>query len=330
MRGPIEEPSDSPDERSSRRRGEPLAASWDPTPEEEPEPGSRRRRSVSKYRWGLYVVPLLVVISALAVTQIVQPPRGSSGEGAAGASPTSADVLDPPELTEAPRGQTYEPKLFSAELPPGGPVPKTGAGTFEVMPGSSPRIGSGKLYRYTIEIETGVELIEGNDSFARLAEQTLSDPRSWTNPRAGGVSLQRVDAEGQRPDFRVTLVSRNTAREVCGYGNGLPYDASCRIGDRVYISTARWVRGAVAFDGDIGTYRRYVVNHEVGHVLGNDHVACPKQGALAPVMMQQTFSVSNDELHKLNERVSQGTKIPANGFVCKPNAWPFPLGNHAA
>lgn len=269
------------------------------------------------------------MISALALVQIAQPPRGGA-DGASDTRPPADDTVEQPVVTEAPPGRkAYEPGLFSADLPPGGPIPKAGAGTFEVMPGISPRIGSGKLYRYTIEIETGVELLEGNDSFAHLAQQTLSDPRSWTNPRAGGISLQRVDAAGPRPDFRVTLVSQNTAREVCGFGNGLPYDTSCRIGDRVYISAARWVRGAVSFDGDIGTYRRYVVNHEVGHVFDNGHVGCPAPGALAPVMVQQTFSVANDELHQLNSRVSQGTEIPANGFVCRPNAWPFPLGNHA-
>ena len=47
-------------------------------------------------------------------------------------------------------------------------------------------------------------------------------------------------------------------------------------------------------------------------------------------MMQQTFSVSNNELNELNEIADQGTYIPANGFVCKPNPWPFPLADSGA
>lgn len=286
---------------------------------------------MSQYGRGIYAIPLLMALSVLAAFQATESPHGDAGAASAGTSGTEAAQTESsaPVVTEAPKGKSYDAELFSAELPPGAPIPKDGEGTFAVLPGTSERIGSGELYRYTIEIENGVTLLEGNDSFVRLVQQTLSDPRSWTNPDEGGVSLQRVDAEGPAPDFRVTLVSQNTARDVCGYGNGLPFDSSCRIDERVYISAARWVRGAVAFDGDIGTYRRYVINHEVGHVFGNGHTACPAQGVLAPVMVQQTFSVANDELHRLNERVPQGAEIPANGLVCEPNAWPFPLGKHA-
>ncbi|WP_201768606.1 DUF3152 domain-containing protein [Saccharopolyspora rectivirgula] len=319
---------------SSATRTEPLAAAWDPVGEQlAPEEGAEpeRRGRLSRYGWRMYAVPLLVVISALAVLQTVSPVGGGSA-----ASEHSAEFAEEepeeqqPVVTEAPPGQVFDENMFSADLPPGGEIPETGARTYEVLPGSTDVIGSGKLYRYTVEVEVGVELAEGNDSFAHLVDATLADPRSWTNPKAGGIALQRVDSSGPSPDFRVILVSQQTAREVCGYSSGVPYDSSCRQGEMVYINAARWVRGAVAYQGDIGNYRRYAINHEVGHVFGNGHVACPKQGGLAPVMMQQTFSVSNNELNELNEIADQGTYIPANGFVCKPNPWPFPLADSGA
>ncbi len=314
----------------SRHRREPLAASRNPeVVEQDDENGWHRTRRgfFSRYGWQIYAVPLLIAVSVLAVLQAHQPaPPG--GSGLASTRSQAPNVPEAPVVTEAPPGQTYDPSRFSAELPPGSPIPDFGAHTFDVSQGTSPQVGAGTLYKYTVEVETGVRLAEGPDSFASLVQETLSDPRSWTNPQAGGIALQRVDSTGPRPDFRVTLVSQNTAREVCGYGNGLPFDTSCRIGDRVYINAARWVRGAISFEGDQGTYRRYAINHEVGHVFGNGHVGCGAQGALAPVMMQQTFSTSNNELHELNKAVPQGTDIPANGFVCKPNAWPFPVGQH--
>ncbi|SFT74693.1 Protein of unknown function [Actinopolyspora lacussalsi subsp. righensis] len=321
--------------KGGRHRGDPLAASWQPRPEEDTAgDGSRRRggsrrarRGWSRYGWGVYAIPVLLVLTVFAVLRV--PGDDSDQDRRAESAGSSSSDDKAAVVTEGNKSREYPDDIHSAKLPPGAPVPKQGSGTFRVVPGSTGPAGSGELYRYAVEIEQGVRLTEGSDSFGRLVQQTMSDPRGWTNPSGGDISVQRVGPDGPEPDFRVTLVSRNTAREVCGYGNGLPYDSSCHIEGRAYISAARWVRGAIAFDGDIGSYRRYVINHEVGHFFGNGHVPCGAQGELAPVMMQQTFSVSNDVLHRLNERVSQGTEIPANGFVCKPNAWPFPLGNNS-
>lgn len=265
---------------------------------------------------------MLLAVTALAAFQAVNTSDTGTDQAARGGLFQDTQPQGP-VVTESP-GQTYDPKIFSAELPPGGDYPVSGGRTFHVLPGTTEKVGSGRLYTYTVEAEVGVELAEGNDTFAKLVDSTLSDPRSWTNPQGGGIALQRTDDPSDRPDFRITLVSRDTARELCEYSEGLPYDTSCRVNDRVYLNVARYVRGAVDFEGDIGSYRRYAINHEVGHVFGNPHVACGRQGGLAPVMMQQTLSTSNNELHKLNQHVSQGTDIPANGFECKYNAWPFP------
>jgi hypothetical protein len=75
------------------------------------------------------------------------------------------------------------------------------------------------------------------------------------------------------------------------------------MGDRVVINARRWGFAVTDFHGDITGYRRYVINHEVGHRLGNGHVDCTGAGDPAPVMMQQTKGVEE----------------------CKPNSWPLPF-----
>ena len=108
-----------------------------------------------------------------------------------------------------------------------------------------------------------------------------------------------------------------TIRAPASCGWDVPLEASCYNGwaDRVMINDARWVRGAMAYDGDLDAYRAYAINHEVGHALGIRHEPCPASGAPAPVMMQQSWSTSNDDLHLLDPQT-----IPADGNV----SWPIP------
>ena len=72
------------------------------------------------------------------------------------------------------------------------------------------------------------------------------------------------------------------------------------------INAWRWAQGSETYGDDIRGYRQMLVNHEVGHRLGYGHVLCPGEGALAPVMMQQTKFLTTD------------------GVTCEPNPWPHP------
>ncbi|MET1076005.1 MAG: DUF3152 domain-containing protein [Umezawaea sp.] len=206
----------------------------------------------------------------------------------------------------------------SADLPDGAPVPATGSGTWRVVPGAVRRADVGEPYTYTVEIEDGVRLIDGDDEFGRFVDEVLHDPRSWTGD--GTIALQR--AEHGEPDLRIKLTSQATTRALCGYE--LPFDTSCRIDDAVYLSAARWVRGAKSFNGRMDEYRQYMVNHEVGHFLGYEHELCGTSGSLAPVMMQQTFSTHNDELADITATSPQQVSVPRDGKVCTPNPWPHP------
>jgi hypothetical protein len=168
-----------------------------------------------------------------------------------------------------------------------------------------------------VEVEDGLQTPEQDQQFAAAVDATLTDPRSWAG--LGQVTLARIDTG--EPTFRISLTSATTVRspELCGWE--VPLEASCynRWVKRVLVNNARWVRGAMAYGTDLGAYRTYAINHEVGHALGFRHEACPEGGAAAPVMMQQSWSTSNDALHL----VDPGT-IPADGKSCLANPYPRP------
>ena len=172
---------------------------------------------------------------------------------------------------EAPPGAGQNVDIPTAELPAGGAFPVTGSGTWHVIPGTTPQAGTGRVYTYTVEVEDGAVLPEGDQAFATAVDATLTDPRSWVG--SGQIAVRRIDTGD--PDFRVSLSAQMTARGQCGYA--IRYEASCWKSDigRVLINGARWVRGAGAFDGQLGLYRQYAINHEVGHVFNNPHVPCP-------------------------------------------------------
>jgi hypothetical protein len=319
-----------------RTNGEPLAAAWNPDVEEA-EPSVRvrpvRRRGIlAVYGWRLYAIPILLVITALVVWDTSKKPAVD-----ALSSPTNAAVSENGQTTSgsgepvATEKAAVSPdlKVATAELPNGSNFTQVGNGKFRVLQGQGPKVGQGtvKTYTYTIEIEEGINAAEvggGDDAFAGLVDSTLSNPaQGWTSdPR---IAVQRVS---QNPVMRIALTTPETTHKLCGLN--IPYESSCRLAGkdgRVVINLARWVRGAVAFGGDMNTYRIYAINHEVGHAFGNGHQGCGTDAALAPVMMQQTFGVSNDLVAKLNDAVP-GSRDPvkADGKVCKVNAWPNPSG----
>ncbi len=56
------------------------------------------------------------------------------------------------------------------------------------------------------------------------------------------------------------------------------------------LNSDRWLLKTPTYD-DLDEYRAYMVNHEVGHFLGHDHVGCPGEGETAPVMLQQSMAL---------------------------------------
>lgn len=269
-----------------------------------------------RYGWRAYALPVLIVITVLALMTTGDAKKAEGGSNAApGAGAANKPVPptasgDIPLKSDQPGSGARNTVLSAAALPPGAEYTKTGTGTFRVLPGSGPVVGAGTVRKYSVEVENGVSGVD-LDKYSSQVQSVLSDPRSWAGH--GGVALQRVSTGAA---FHVTLVSSMTVRSLCGYD--IPIETSCFVPsgtagsdvNRVVINVARWVRGDAAYVGDLNAYRIYVINHEDGHALGHQHAHQCLPGGLAPVMMQQTLGLRSAATHKM----------------CQANPWPYPQG----
>ena len=277
-------------------------------------------RFAREWGWRAYAIPVLLVLTVIVVVDVVQDVR----EEETGMSAATSELPHGP----IPEGG-YAENLDVGQLPPGGPYTEESSGVFDPVDFVADRVGEGEetVLRYAVEIEDTVDPARfgGADAFAGMIDATLADERGWIYDSR--FAFEHVSRD-EEPDLIFQLVSTNTAHEQCGYD--IPLETSCSISDRigndptrVLINEARWVRGALTFEGDLGGYRQYLINHEVGHAIGYAaHEACSGDGAVAPIMMQQTLSLDNSELHKLNPN----EVYPDDGARCTPNPWPYPLG----
>jgi hypothetical protein len=136
--------------------------------------------------------------------------------------------------------------------------------------------------RYTTVIDRGVSY--DAKQFAREIEIYLSDPDGW-------VSRNYTFVRSRRPAVVIHLTSPEYLETHQCKDGGL----SCAEmnGKHLYLNAGRWIHGSPKSKLDLPEYRQYMVSHEMGHILGHDHVRCPGTGKPAPVMLQQTKGIGN-------------------------------------
>ena len=115
----------------------------------------------------------------------------------------------------------------------------------------------------------------------------FDDPRGW---RRKGISIKLVDST-RAPDFTLTKLSTRELLRLYpqSWLRGLSITDRSMKPPRVYINAENWallplVKGCEYTN--LSSYRAAVLNHEVAHVLGFDHVGCARAGEPADVRQQ--------------------------------------------
>ncbi len=129
--------------------------------------------------------------------------------------------------------------------------------------------------RYRVEVRA-----PGGEDFAAVLAATMADPRGWSG--AGFDVRTSEDAP-----YLVVLADGAEVDRLCE-----PYDTggefSCQNGPVVAINVERWLEGVAHWPDGLASYRTMLLNHEMGHLLGQHHLECPSDDVLAPVMHQQS------------------------------------------
>ncbi len=136
--------------------------------------------------------------------------------------------------------------------------------------------------RYRVLVEQGVALTSAE--FVRSVDAALADPRGWA---AAGRSFARVE---DKAEITVLLARPATVDRLCKPLATISR-YSCGRAGRASLNLDRWQRGTVAWTAPLVEYQTYMINHEVGHLLGMPHLDCPSPGEPAPIMQQQTFGL---------------------------------------
>jgi hypothetical protein len=226
-------------------------------------------------------------------------PPAQSAPGINDDAPGQADESPSPSPSASP-SRSAKPKSSASRKP--APAANTSdtitvfGHSFTVAHGGTGPVGSGgHLLRYKVAVETG--LSESPADVAATVDRALdNEARGWL--RGGQLTFQRVFAGPA--EFVVELATPDTTTFICGkYGLRTGGKVSCRGGANVVLNSLRWEHGTDGSGSDQGgatvyppaEYRVLMINHEVGHRLGNGHVLCSGDGQPAGVMMTQFFGL---------------------------------------
>lgn len=150
-----------------------------------------------------------------------------------------------------------------------------------------------KKLKYNINFANGLRV--QRQRIIRKVEETLTDKRGW---RRMGYQFVLVEDTTEPVNFTIRFVSNSYIERICNFTGLSCADTNTKM---IYMNIENWRNGRRLSGLDKEDYRTYMINHEVGHILGRGHSQCGNPGTRVPVMVQQTLGI----------------------YKCKPNPWPL-------
>lgn len=160
-------------------------------------------------------------------------------------------------------------------------------------------------------IDTDPELRGRFDEFRDIINNVLTDPRGWR--KYNYTFIEQPLTKHTPRILRIKLATLDTIKKIgCGSATTMCNTAYFsfyrpRYHD-IHINVQNWDGGSKS-SLSIPRYRIYVINHEVGHALGLDHVKCPASRTNKGSVMQQM------------------TRGPEHIAPCFENEWPLDIKN---
>jgi hypothetical protein len=249
---------------------------------------ARRSTSASTFARRRLLAGLVVTTVIGLLLWSVWPSAESSapGRAIAGIAPAAVARLD-----SDPTAAAEELDETSTVTPNAGttPVPVAGTGRVDAvaLPAvAAPTVSPRRSVRVGLQVErgAGVDIPEA----ATIISATLGDARGWqTHDKVRFRVVPPEAVAAGDVDITIVLASPTLTDDLCAPLRTRG-KVSCFNGTKVVLNVRRWMEGVPGYGTDLAAYRQYMVNHEVGHGLYHGHVECPRAGAAAPIMLQQS------------------------------------------
>jgi hypothetical protein len=149
------------------------------------------------------------------------------------------------------------------------------------------------MIKWFVTVDNDVKNLINQSNVSIFINNTLLDKRGWKNYIFKKIYVKDgLKLKNKKKDkiFHIKFSSNNTIKNICNL-SGL----SCADLNKntIYINVYRWLNGSQKSGLSLINYRKYIIYHEIGHLLGREHSVCPCDGCPRPIMVQAT--IANDK-----------------------------------